>query len=170
MFWCKKNSMRQEGDEAPQFALPDLDGHSHTLAEGLQRGHLLLAFFKISCPTCQFTFPFIQRLYEKLSGTKLTIWGISQNDREDTKEFCKEFEIGFPVLIDDPEYVASNAYGLSNVPSLFLIDPNGRIVSAEKGFSKKQLESFDAQFKAGSREPSLPFFSPSEIIPATKPG
>ncbi len=170
MFWCKKSSMRQAGDEAPQFSLPDLEGHAHTLAEGLQRGHLLLAFFKISCPTCQFTFPFIQRLSEKLAGAKLTIWGISQDDRDDTKEFCREFEIGFPVLIDDEQYSASNAYGLTNVPSVFLIDPSGKIVLAEKGFSKSELETVDEQFRKESREPSLPLFTPSEIIPATKPG
>lgn len=162
--------MRQTGDEAPQLSLPDLEGRTHTLVEGLQRGHLLVAFFKVSCPTCQFTFPFIQRLSEKLAGTKLTIWGISQDDRDDTKEFCREFEISFPVLTDDAEYTASNAYGLTNVPSVFLIDPSGKILLAEKGFSKIDLETVDEQFRKESREPALALFSPSEIIPANKPG
>ena len=162
--------MRQAGDDAPQFSLPDLQEHARSLAEGLQQGHLLLAFFKVSCPTCQFTFPFIQRLHEKLAGSKLTVWGISQDDRDDSREFCRELEIDFPVLIDDPEYVVSNAYGLTNVPSVFLIDPNGKIVLAEKGFSKQELESVDAQFKTSSREPGVPLFAAGEIIPASKPG
>ena len=170
MFWKKKCSMRQAGDAAPDFSLPDLQGKPHTLADGLAQGHLLLAFFKVSCPTCQFTFPFIQRLHEKLNGAPLTIWGVCQNDAEDAREFCKEFELTFPVLIDDSCYTVSNAYGLTNVPSLFLIDPNGKILLGEHGFSRKALEQIDAQFAPASKDPRLPFFSPSEIIPDYKPG
>jgi peroxiredoxin len=170
MFWKKKCSMRQAGDAAPDFSLPDTRGNSRTLGEGLTQGPLLLAFFKVSCPTCQFTFPFIQRLHEKLQGSPLTIWGVSQNDADDTREFCKEFELTFPVLIDDPSFAVSNDYGLTNVPTLFLIDSGGRIVLAEHGFSRKALEKVDAQFAPSSKDPRLPFFSPSEIIPDYKPG
>ena len=65
--------------------------------------------------------------FTKRTGTgKITIVGISQNAKKDTAGFIKEYGVTFPVLLDDTEsYPASNAYGLTNVPSLFWIAPDG---------------------------------------------
>src|SRR5271157_3819345 len=109
------------GTRAPDFSLPALDGGKFSLQEALQRGPVLAAFFKVSCPTCQYTFPYLERLH-KAHGDKVTIVGISQNNQADTAAFLKEYGVSFPTLLDDPNgYVVSNAYGLTNVPSLFLI-------------------------------------------------
>ncbi len=77
------------GQKAPLFTLPDLSGSAHSLSEALQRGPAVIAFFKISCPVCQFTFPFLERLYKTYKGTVVTFWGISQDDATDTSEFSK---------------------------------------------------------------------------------
>ena len=53
------------GNVAPNFSLKSLDGKEFSLANALQKGPVLLAFFKIGCPVCQFTFPFIERLYQR---------------------------------------------------------------------------------------------------------
>ena len=45
------------GSKAPDFELPDRDGASHSLSDALRKGPVLLTFFKISCPTCQFQSP-----------------------------------------------------------------------------------------------------------------
>ena len=89
--------------------------------EGLTaKGPLLVVFFKITCPVCQFTLPFLNRIHQ--AGT-LPVFGISQNDDADTREFVQEFGIEYPVLLDpeDADFPASNAYGISSVPTLFLI-------------------------------------------------
>ncbi len=66
----------EAGAPAPTFALKDADGKTHSLAEALQRGPLLLAFFKESCPVCQFTFPFLERIHQGLNGTgNARVWG-----------------------------------------------------------------------------------------------
>src|SRR5579863_6651739 len=116
------------GHQAPLFTLPDLGGASHSLKEALQKGPVVVAFFKISCPVCQFTFPFLERLYQTYKGTAVTFWGVSQDDAADTAEFCEEFDITFPILIDDESsYEVSNEYALTNVPTFFLIASDGTV-------------------------------------------
>ena len=41
------------GVMAPDFTLPTIDGEQVSLKEALQKGPVLLAFFKVSCPVCQ---------------------------------------------------------------------------------------------------------------------
>jgi peroxiredoxin len=101
---------------------------------------VLVVFFKITCPVCQFTLPFLNRLH---AAGELAVYGISQDDDADTREFNQEFGIQFPVLLDseDAGYPASNAYGISNVPSLFLITGEGKIERVIEGWSKKEMQT-----------------------------
>ena len=75
-------------------------------------GPVLLAFFKVSCPTCQFTFPFLERLYQQLREQGVQIWGIVQDKAQDGARFAATFGVTFPILIDDSPYKVSRAYGL----------------------------------------------------------
>jgi peroxiredoxin len=52
------------GTLAPDFTLPTMDGKKFSLSEALARGPVLAAFFKVSCPTCQYAFPFLERIYK----------------------------------------------------------------------------------------------------------
>ncbi len=107
------------GNTAPGFSLKSLDNKDYSLAALLERGPVVAAFFKISCPVCQFTFPFLERLNKRYGGGA-TFLGISQDDGPSTTKFAKEFGITFPILIDDENgYVVSNAYGLTSVPTVF---------------------------------------------------
>src|ERR1700689_2884557 len=128
------------GAKAPAFALQSTDGKKLNLADALKKGPVVAAFFKVSCPTCQFTAPFLERLHENYGGEKFTLWGISQDDAQDTCEFFQEFDAEFPALIDDHGYPVSNQYGVFQVPPAFLIAPDGHIQEISVGFSKKNLE------------------------------
>ena len=132
------------GTPAPAISLKDSTGKSTTLAEQLKKGPVLAAFFKVSCPTCQFTAPFLERLHEMYGGEGFTLLGISQDQARDTREFMNEFGLKFPVLIDEHGYPTSNQYGLTNVPSVFLIAPDGTIQVSAVGFSKPDLEDISA--------------------------
>lgn len=124
-------------------------------------GPVLLAFFKVSCPTCQFTFPFLERL---ASSSSLTILGISQDDAAATKRFQDKYQLTFPILIDEKQsYIASNAYRITNVPSLFLVEAGGRVTLSSAGFSRIDLEQLTSRFDGQ-------MFRPGEKIPDFKPG
>ncbi len=158
------------GQKAPVFSLPDVAGRVFSLKDALQKGPVFAAFFKISCPVCQFTFPFFERLYKAYGGKNATFWGISQDDARDTKEFCAEYGVTFPVLLDGEGYPVSNQYGLTNVPTFFLIEPDGTVKVSCVGFGKAEIEQIASALAAMQGQKAAPVFLPSEVIPAYKPG
>src|SRR5882724_4589601 len=131
------------GNTAPGFSLKSLDNKEYSLNALMDRGPAVAAFFKVSCPVCQFTFPYLERLYQRYGGDGITFLGISQDDAVDTKEFAKEFGTTFPMVLDEKQkgYLASNAYGLTSVPTIFLIETDGTVKVSCMGFDKKDLES-----------------------------
>jgi peroxiredoxin len=160
------------GNFAPNFSLKSLDGKEFSLSAALQKGRVLLAFFKIGCPVCQFTFPFLERLYQRYKNPNITIVGISQNGPEKTSAFNKEYGVTFPVLLDleDKGYVVSNAYGLTMVPTIILVDTDGAVLVSSMGFVKADLESIANQLVERSKDSKAPLFLPTESVPANKPG
>ena len=126
------------GKKAPAFSLADTKGKERSLQDWLARGQTLVAFFKVSCPTCQYTFPFLERL----NGSPVNLVGISQDDDSKTEDFNRQFGVRFPVLLDEAgrDYPTSNAFGITNVPTLFLVEPDGRISLTSVGFVKADLE------------------------------
>lgn len=166
----KRMAALTAGTIAPAISLKDSEGKPVSLADALKTGPVLAAFFKVGCPVCQFTFPFLQRLYEMYGGSKMTFLGISQDSAGDTREFMAEYGIKFPVLIDEHGYPASNQYGLTNVPTLFLIAPDGTIKTSAVGFSKPDLQDIAARAARATGTAAGPLFKPGEVIPDYKPG
>ena len=157
-----QHRLLEPGARAPEFRMELLAGGTASLAEILSGGPVLLAFFKISCPIFQLTFPFLERIHA--AGT-LRIFGISQNDAGDTSEFNQEFGVTFPTLLDSEEsgFPASGDYGISSVPTLFLVEPGGVISRAIEGWRKKDMEGLAAPV-GGS------LFRPGEYVPEWKAG
>jgi peroxiredoxin len=160
----------QAGDRAPLFELRDAAGNEYSLAEELRKGPVIAAFFKISCPVCQFTFPFLERLSKSCGENVAMFLGISQDDALDTREFCQGYGVTFPALLDDESYTVSNLYGLTNVPSVFLIGADGIVKVASIGFDKANLEAIADELAAVARRPSASLFRAGEIVPSFKPG
>ena len=160
------------GQTAPGFSLKGLDGNNYSLEELLRRGPVLAAFFKISCPVCQFTFPFLQRLYERYGSEDATFLGISQDDAKATAGFAKQYGITFPIALDEKEkgYPASNAYGLTNVPTVFLIEPEGIVRVSSMGFVKNDLEQIAATLAERRKIAPTALFRANESVPANRPG
>lgn len=160
----------EPGNSAPAFTLNGLDGRSYSLRDLLNQGPVVLAFFKVSCPVCQFTFPFLQRISERYSGNGVSVIGVSQDDARSTKEFNEELGIKFPTLIDDTGYTVSNAYGLTNVPTVLLISPDGRVKIGGTGFSKNDLVSIAKELADHRKLSAVPLFGSDEVVPDFKPG
>lgn len=159
----------EAGLKAPDFTLPVVNGGSFSLADALRRGPVLLAFFKISCPVCQFAMPYAERLFQAAKGKKITIVGVSQDAEKATEAFMREYGLTLPIALDDTKsYPASNAYGLTTVPTFFLINPEGEIEIASVGWSREDIEQIYRV--AMSEQEAAPFFKPSERIPELKFG
>ncbi|PYT75828.1 MAG: hypothetical protein DMG40_27390 [Acidobacteria bacterium] len=157
------------GNTAPEFSLKSLDQKEYSLRTLLERDPVVAAFFKISCPVCQFTFPFLERLYQRY-GSSATFLGISQDDTRATKSFASEYGVTFPILLDAEGYPVSNAYGLTNVPTIFLIEPGYKVKVSSMGFDKKDLETIARELAERRKIALAPLFLPDEVVPANKPG
>jgi peroxiredoxin len=155
----------EAGKQAPQFELPAMDGSKFSLQEALTRGPVLAVFFKISCPTCQYALPYFERLYKTYGKGKLSILGVSQNDKKDTAEFMKRYGITLPMLLDDTKtYPASNAYGLTNVPTVFWISEDGDIELSSVGWSRQDFEDIVKKAASANGQAPKPIFQPTEQI------
>jgi peroxiredoxin len=153
------------GAKAPEFDLKTLDGKRFSLSDELARGPVVLVFFKVSCPTCQYALPFYERLFKAYGQKGITLVGISQNDAKETAAFNREFGVTFPVLLDDPgSYVASNAYGLTNVPTIFWIAQDGEIEVSSVGWLKADFEEINRKMAEAGKTPPAVMFKPGEEV------
>jgi peroxiredoxin len=153
------------GAKAPEFELKTFDGKKFSLRNELAQGPVVLAFFKVSCPTCQYAFPFLQRLHKAYHDKGVKLVGISQNDATETAAFAKEFGLTFPLLLDDTKtYPASNAYGLTNVPTIFWIAQDGDIEVSSVGWLKADFEQINRKMAEVSKvAPSAMFKSGEDV-------
>jgi peroxiredoxin len=160
------------GQAAPGFSLKGLDGKSYSLEALRETGPVVAAFFKISCPVCQFTFPFLQRLHERYGSDDVTVLGISQDDAKATAGFAREYGITFPMALDEKQngYPASNGYRLTSVPTIFLIDPEGTVRVSSMGFVKKDLEQIAAELAQRRKIAPAALFRANESVPENRPG
>jgi peroxiredoxin len=154
-----------EGTKAPDFSLPALDGGKFSLQDALQRGQVLVVFFKVSCPVCQYSFPFLERLHKAYGSQKVAMVGISQDDKRDTAAFLREYGVTLPALLDDPAgYVVSNAYGLTNVPSWFLIGQDGEIKISSVGWVRTDVEDLNRRMAEANKTSVRRLFRPGDDV------
>src|SRR4249920_3860306 len=153
------------GTRAPEFELKTLDGKRFSLSEELARGPVVLAFFKVSCPTCQYAMPFLERLYKAYKNKGVSLVGVSQNDVKETVAFCKDFGVTFPMLLDDTRtYPVSNAYGLTNVPTIFWIAEDGEIEVSSVGWVKADFELINRKMAEFGKAAPAAMFTPGEDV------
>jgi len=160
------------GVKAQDFTLTSTTGKPVVLSELTKRGPVVLAFFKVSCPTCQYAFPYFERMSQLHKPEAVSFVGISQNNLADTQAFIKQYGITFPVAIDDSSrYIVSNAYKLTNVPTAYLVDRDGKIQVSSVGWARKDIEDVNTKLAMmdAAQQPH-PIFKPGEEVAEYKAG
>lgn len=127
--------MISAGNIAPEFELESIGGERYALGDRLTLG----IFFKTSCPTCQYAWPFYERLYQAYKGAGLDVWGISQHDLERTRQFAANYRASFPHLIDEG-FKVSLRYNPEFVPTGFLISEKREVLDMFVSWSRADLE------------------------------
>ena len=155
--------MLQIGEQAKSFTLPNINGSPYSQGSGAA----LLIFFETDCPTCQLTFPYLEKL-AKIYDV-FTIIGISQDDEIATQEFVERHKISFPILLDH-DLSVSRAYDPVAVPTLFLLNQTGKIVFTQIAFDKNDLNTIAAKIaEMTEREPVI-IADKFDGNPKSKPG
>ncbi len=118
----------QEGNPAPDFTFPDLDGRQVSLSDF--RGKVVLVnIWATWCPPCRDEMPSMQKLYERFKGEHFEILAVSidADGREAVAPFMQQMNLTFPALLD-PEGKIRSLYAITGVPESFIIDKNGILV------------------------------------------
>ncbi len=105
---------------------------------------ILLDFWATWCQPCRMTSKILDQVYSEYSKRGVEIIGISNENLALLKDFQKEHKVSYP-LGNDASGRISKSYGVSQIPTLFLLDSDGYILQVWKGVPdskalKAQLE------------------------------
>jgi peroxiredoxin/uncharacterized membrane protein YphA (DoxX/SURF4 family) len=115
------------GDQAPEFALPDLGGELLTLSDLRAPGlPVLVLFSHPACGPCTALLPEVG-MWQRERDHELLVALVSSSDVEDDRARAAEHGLTW-VLRDDDGAVAS-AYGANGTPMAVVVDTDGRIAS-----------------------------------------
>jgi len=161
----------EAGVHAPEINLSFLNGGKFSLREALKKGPVVAAFFKVSCPVCQMAFPYFDRIYQAYGTSgKISFVGVSQDNAADTEAFNRRFGVTFPVLLEEKGYAVSNAYKLTNVPTVFMISPSGEIEFSSVSWSKSEMQELSRKLAEINNSAPATIFRSGESVPEYKPG
>jgi peroxiredoxin len=148
------------GDHAPDFTLPDALGHPVALADLLDRGPVVLVFYRGEwCPFCNVQLHSLQAALPELRRLGASLVAVSPQSPDHSLSLREKHDLEFPVLSDVDQSVirayqvqftldgdledlqvnvfqndpaVQNADGTRNlpVPATFVIDRDGRVSAA----------------------------------------
>ena len=117
---------------APEFQAPTPSRAPLRLADFRGR-YVLLNFWATWCAPCREEMPSMERLYRKLGPKRLTVVAVSQDSEVDqVPAMVAKLGVTFPIALD-PTMKISDQFGVSALPSTFLIDPSGHVIAATMG-------------------------------------
>ena len=132
------------GEEAPDFSLTRVDADEAVTLSEFRGKTVLLDFWATWCPPCREQMPVVQKLDDDPS-LKDSLVVISVNADEPSADrhnkvtkYLEDNGYHFTTVMDD--YTAMSAYGVSFLPTLVIVDPDGGIAHRETGVhSEKKL-------------------------------
>lgn len=120
--------------EAPEVAFVDEAGDYRGFVE--YRGEVLVAVFWATwCPVCAVEMPKLDRLQAKLGGQGLRVLALSQDvgGAEVVERYYAERGIDQMEIFVDQGAILGSVLGIRGVPTIFVIDRQGRMVGVVEG-------------------------------------
>ena len=140
----------------PRMVLHDQTGHPVNTSTFSGHPLLIVNFLAPWCEPCLKEIPSLLRLSEGSHG-QISIWGIVEGpvNPDRMTRFTRRFNNRLP-LLRDPDLVFAHALGVHGLPTSFLVDSRGHVVSRVTGALdwtdpevRRYLTSFTSS-KAGS--------------------
>jgi peroxiredoxin len=103
---------RKAGDRAPEFILNDPDGKPVSSTDLLQRGPLVISFYRgVWCPYCNMELQALQAALPELTAPGANVVAISPQVAANSRKSVRQNHLAFPILSDPGNTVAA-AFGL----------------------------------------------------------
>lgn len=136
----EKGGLLDTGALAPGFRLPAATGEEFSYGGAGSRPPLLLAFFSLFCEPCRAVLPLVQRIREKYGDRGLEVACVSLDGQpliRTVAAFAKQEGYTFRILLDEVDnhqgFRVADAYRVTEIPALFLVDREGRIAQGRAG-------------------------------------
>lgn len=132
------------GDPAPDFSVALLDGSHLTLSE-LRGKVVLLNFWATWCPPCRQELTRVQKdLIDRFAGRDFLFLPVSRGEkRSDVAAFREKTGYTFPMGLDSTRTIYDR-YATNFIPRNYLIDRDGRIITATIGYSPEEFDELIA--------------------------
>ena len=134
-------------ENAPAFTLRNLKGEEVSL-DGLRGKVLVLDFWATWCGPCKASFPGMQMAVNKFAGRKdveflfIDTWENGDDKPKMAGDFIASKSYTFNVLMDLQNEVVTK-FGVSGIPTKFVVDRNGKIRFKSVGFGGNDQELVD---------------------------
>lgn len=118
----------QAGFPAPDFTLKTPEGESYTLSD-LKGNAVLVNMWATWCPPCKAEMPAIEKVYNEYKEQGFIVLAVDQtyqDDPFDIMPFIEDYELTFPVLLDETGDIG-RVYQVRSLPSSYFIDRYGFI-------------------------------------------
>ena len=135
------------GEAAPAFALPDGGGATVSL-EKLKGRVVYVDFWASWCAPCRRSFPWMAEMQRKYGERGLTVVAVNvDKKREDAAKFLALTPASFTVVYD-PVGTVPTAYDVKGMPTSYLVDRAGKVVSIDTGFRDDAKADVEARIQA----------------------
>ena len=124
--------------QAPDFTMLDWDGNSLRFSDVVARGQpVILNFWASWCPPCKFEMPDFHRVHQEFGGeVNFVMLSLVDGMRETiatAKGYIEEEGLTSLPVYFDTRQEAAIAYGIRFIPSTFVVDADGYVVTYMQG-------------------------------------
>lgn len=135
----------EEGEAAPKFVNPDISGRYFVSSKIIGKNWVVLDFFATYCEGCKKEIPELEEIlsgFEKY-GLSLYVFSVDREGTAIVRPYFEKNPTTLTILIDRFKKTA-DAYGIEEIPALFLIDPEGTIVVKRIGYAEENVRDIRA--------------------------